>query len=147
MNRWFKPKSFMDLIENYNPFAFKKEDGDTEIFRTYKDVYLYTLKKLYLMFPRGYCDMCLFVHVRTQLPFTDSCQVVKSFKSMGVEDVELIDFRTQDLGRKVHLERVMKALHTISETKFNDAMFMEALIDFDVWLETVDNKELLEFCK
>lgn len=145
MNRWFNPKNFMDLIERFNPFGFKQENGDTQVFHTYKDCYYFTMRKLYLMFPRGYCDMALFLEAQTKLPFQDSLRVVKGWKTMGVGEVMMIDFRTNDRARSHELTLVMKALHTISETKFNEAMFAEALINFDVWMETVENKELLEF--
>lgn len=144
MNKWFSPKSFMDLIERYNPFGYKKEDGETCTFRTYKDAYLYSFKQLYLMFPRGYLDLVLFVSQQTKMPHADSVRIVKTWKSLEVTDVMLVDLRTNDNARKFDLMRIIKALHTISETRFNEAMFSEALVDFDLWLELEENKKLIE---
>lgn len=145
MNKWFNPKSFIDLIERFNPFGFKKEDGDTQAFKNYREAYLYAMKKLYLQFPRGYCDMALFVEAQTKIPFADALRVVKQWKSMGVEEVMLIELENADNDRRLSLMLVMKALHTISETKFNEAMFMEALQDFDLWLETEKLKKVNEY--
>ena len=145
MNKWFNPKSFIDLIERFNPFGFKKEDGDTQVFREYKDAYLYALKKLFLQFPRGYIDFTLYIEAQTKLPFADSVRVVRSWKTMDVNEVELIDLRSNDRARYLDLMKVMKCLHTISETKFNEAMFKQALMEFDLWLETVENKKLMDY--
>lgn len=145
MNKWFNPKSFVDLIMRYNPFGFKKENGDTCIFKTYTDCYLYALKKLYLQFPRGYIDMALFVEAQTKLPFNDSVRVVKSWKSMDIQETMLIDFTDEGVVPRYQLSGIMKALHTISETRFNDAMFLEAYQLFKNWQEMVKDKELLDF--
>ena len=145
MNKWFNPRSFVDLIERYNPFGFKKEDDDTCLFKNYTECYLYTLKKLYLQFPRGYIDMALFVEKRTHLPYNDSLRVVKGWKTMGIDEVMLIDFTSDDISTRYQLASIMKALHTISETRFNEALFYEAYALFKNWQEVVKDKELLDY--
>ena len=129
--RWFNPQDFADMIERFNPFGFKKSNGESLIFETYLGVYKYTLDKLTAMFPRGYVDLVLFLHEMTGMPANDCKQIVKSWKSLGVEETMLIEFWSASPDRSIQLKRIMQALHSLSGTHFNEAYFSEAMRELD----------------
>ena len=130
------PKDFVDLIERFNPFGFKKANGETQVFETYRDLYLYTIDQLSLEFPRGYIDLTLFLKDQMQIPFAESDRLVKNWKPLGITTDTLLLKTWEDTPeRKNFLRNVLVALHSISGTRFNEDMFLQALRDWDAMQE------------
>lgn len=131
--KWFNPRDFADFIERFNPFGFKQPNGEVCIFEDYGKLYEYTLKKLYESFPRGYLDLSLFLHEQTGMPIGDCEDVVRGWKREGISsDVHLLEEGWEpNVERDRYLVNLFKALHTISETKFDAAKFSQELVVFD----------------
>lgn len=139
---WLNPTSFEDLIKRFNPFGFKKSNGETEAFKDYGDLYLFTMRHLAAQFPRGYIDMVLFLEARTQMPTDYLKRLVKTFKPLGLKyDVFLLEYWNEERGAKEGMERIMKCLHTISETNFNQSYFNKAWETFSYEMEQAERYE------
>lgn len=136
MSRKINPRDFVELIEKYNPFGFKKPDGEVLAFETYKKLYVYTLEQLLEMFPRGYIDMTLFLQKQMNIPFHDAEMTVRSWGNVHLEsDTFVLELWKDDAVRLNNLKRVFMCLHEISGTKFDEVQFRQALMQFDLDFE------------
>ena len=121
----------------HNPFAIKVIDGSIKFFATYTDVYLYVLNVLYMGYPRGYVDLILLVSDLTRLKVSDCEQVFRDMRSIwGPTPEKMIVYKWDSTDRADHkgLEEVMKCLHIISGTQFDEEAFAKALDLFRIKL-------------
>lgn len=140
-----KASSFEDLIARYNPFGFKHEDGSSMAFDNYGEVYGYTLRSLTAQFPRGYIDIILYLHRQTQMPLTDCKATARGFRSLGLEaGIKLIEYWNPMTNPKFEFEQIMKALHTLSETKFDGNYFNDAWHKFQAEMEVTRRQARVE---
>ena len=133
---WFKPRDFVDLIERYNPFGLKQPDGDTRIFKDYSEVYLFVMNELYKKFPQGYIDLVVFLNEQTSMPVEVAEEFVREWNKYGISDsVKLLRLDVKDVQREIYLRQLMRGMHEISGTLFDEDMFIKALRLFDLKLE------------
>ena len=133
---WFKPRDFVELIESYNPFGLKQPDGDTRIFKDYSEVYLFVMNELYKKFPQGYIDLVVFLHEQTSMPVEVAEEFVREWNKYGISDsVNLLRLDVKDVQRDIYLRQLMRGMHEISGTLFDEDMFIKALRLFDLRLE------------
>lgn len=128
-----KAQSFEELMQRYNPFGYKQENGKVCMFANYKDVYLYTMERLYISFPRGYIDMVVFLTDMTGMPEHECKDIIETqFKQFNINDVlQLPDmWSTTSVYMSNVLVRIMQGLHTITETQFSPMYFQQALEEF-----------------
>lgn len=138
---WFNPQDFADLIERFNPFGFKEPGGKIRSFEDYGKVYEYTLEKLAMTFPRGYIDVPLFIHNETGMPIGDCENIVSDMKCYGLTEEEyLVEIWESGSERNTFFRQLLQGLHMISETKFSESYYIQALRNFDVSLEIIKQK-------
>lgn len=119
-----KAKSFEDLIKRFNPFGIKDEVGNSMVFEDYGEVYKYTISYLREHFPKGFIDVPLMLHQLTKVPLTDAQRFARNFKYISLNlDTWLIEWDCEELNPKYKCELLMRALHTLSETKFSPDYF------------------------
>lgn len=121
-----------DFVLKHNPFVFRDENGDLMFFKTYEDLYYETLERLFKAGPY-FIDMVLFVKDNVGMSFTDSKRFVNSWRSFGLrDDCYLFDWRgTDGVGfAKRDCREVLIGLHGLSETKFNESMYLSAFDRF-----------------
>lgn len=146
----FNYHSFEEMIERYNPFGFKYADGRICMFETYAEIYFYALKRLADDFEEGYVDLVLYVCKNTGLSISECESEVQRMRSLwGQKDHRFIDIKDFGEGTRDALKTLIKCLHTITETKFNEAAFDEAFAKFQdymnvVWTRKAAEEELKE---
>lgn len=145
--RVFKYADFAEMMEKYNPFALKNEKSEIKMFESYKDVYEYTLKRLYEKYPRGYIDLVLFVHEECGIPFADAEREVKGWRKVCPESIHLVEWHKKDAARDNDLRSIMFGFHLITETNFDERQFKEALLYFDTFLTSTKNAVLHELAR
>lgn len=136
-NTIYEAKDFETLIMQHNPFAIKATDGSIQFFATYSEVYLYVLNVLYIQYPRGYVDLILLVSDLTRLKAGDCEQVFRDMRSIwGATPEKMIVYKWDSTDRADHkgLEEVMKCLHIISGTQFDEEAFAKAMDLFRIKL-------------
>ena len=133
----YEAKDFETLIMQHNPFAIKAMDGRIHFFATYSEVYLYVLNVLYMQYPRGYVDLILLVSDLTKLKASDCEQVFRDMRSIwGATPEKMIVYKWDSTDRADHkgLEEIMKCLHIISGTQFDEEAFAKAMDLFRIKL-------------
>lgn len=133
----FEAKDFETLIMQHNPFAVKAMDGRIQFFTNYCEVYEYVLNILYCQYPRGYVDLVLLVSDLTRLKVGDCELVFRDMRSIWGETPErMIAYNWDSTDRTDHkgLEEVMKCLHIISGTQFDEEAFAQAMDQFRIKL-------------
>lgn len=131
----FNYRDFEEMIEKYNPFGFKKENGEICMFETYKEAYIYALRKLGEDFKAGFVDLPLYISKNTGMIIQEAEREAARMRSLwGKNDVMLIDLRTFH-GSDNQLKNFIKCLHLITETKFDETSFQEALVWFKSYME------------
>lgn len=124
---------FESLIEQHNPFAIKDTDGKIQFFKSYEEAYLYVLCALNAYFKRGYVDIILLVNILTQLPVRDCEMLFRQMRSLWGENAERMinyDWDTCCSRDSGGVTDVMKCLHLITETKFDEQAFDKACNQF-----------------
>ena len=116
------------FIELYNPLAFKDTSGSIMYFKTYADCYKELLERIYKSGPY-LIDCVVFCMDNYGMKIQDAKRFVNSWQRyVGLgEDFVLIDWKNGGKARDVQLEQVARALHLLSETKFQKDMFLFAL--------------------
>lgn len=125
-----KADSIAEMIQKYNPFFFK-EGNEVKSFKDYGEVYLYALKLLEKHFPRGYIDVPLFLHIATGQPLA-VCEreIKKSSMLVTVNGGIILCEAVNGEKPKEKYEKLMRALHTLSNTKFSQDYFNWAWEEF-----------------
>lgn len=123
-----KAENFEDLIKRFNPFGFKDKNKESMMFKDYGAVYIYTMRKLYEEFPRGYIDVALFLHKMTLQPLAVTTMFCKksTFVKCINKGVYLCEPDENGLPPKGCYANLMKAFHTLSETNFSQDYFNDA---------------------
>lgn len=136
MNKYFQLAWYQEVLTRHNPYGFTVPNTDKIVpldFPNIIEAYKYTLERLYLMFPRGYIDLTLFVAKNTPLDFRDAERYVATMKRLGIEkDVILIDGWTPSKKRDSTLKLIFIALHTATYTPFQEGFFLTAVNWFNV---------------
>lgn len=124
-------RDLAELVEKYNPFGFKDEKNDLMIFKDYDAAYYELLNRLYKAGPT-YIDLILFCHDNWGMKPVDASRFVNLWhRSCGItSETLLIDWQYGGAERDSILQRLAKAAHLITETKFNNDMFLNALNRF-----------------
>lgn len=133
----FKNCDFETLIETHNPFGIKAMDGSIQFFSNYTEVYLYVLNILFHQFGRGYVDLILLVNVLTGLRAGVCEEVFRSMKSIwGTSPERLIEYDWDCCTASGNRDTadILKCLHTITETKYDEQAFTKALELFRIKL-------------
>ncbi len=123
---------FTDLIARFNPLGFKTPEGRPRIFKNYTQIYLYTMRELEKKFPEGYIDLPLFLSEQLQISLKDAVSEVRQWQGMGIRDEEMrIDMRNKGAERNNALKMLMRALHKVASTTFDNECFEEAIENYD----------------
>lgn len=104
---------FEELIEKYNPFAFKDAKGEPMLFSDYGKIYEYLFKCLAEECPVGYIDLPLFMHKRTKMPLNDCKHFIGTWWKRG--EVVHLDWTYFPEVRPFLIDLV-DLFHKISET-------------------------------
>lgn len=126
-------KDISDVIEQYNPFAFKDAKNRIMIFKTYREAYFELLERIYKAGPLM-VDAVVFCVDNFGMEFRDAVRFVNLWYSVtGRRDHEYLFNWTVPAEAEQMAERFAKGMHTISETKFNKDLFKAA---FDSFIST-----------
>lgn len=125
-------QSFEDLMMRYNPFGYKQSDGKVCMFNTYYDAYLYTMEQLFIKFPRGYIDMVVFLNDMTQMPYLECSEIVVGQFGKELSDPVLLPegWDVNSAALSFTMMKIIKKLHTITETEYSPTEFQQALAKF-----------------
>lgn len=104
---------FEDMIEKYNPFAFKDAKGEAMLFSDYGKVYEYLFKTIAEECPAGYIDIPLFMNKRTGMPLLDCKRFVNTWWKK--DEVVHLDW-TFFPDVRAFLIELVTMFHKISET-------------------------------
>lgn len=140
MKKMIKSDVVEQLLRKFNPFGLRTKQGVPYEFLRLSEVYLHVMIKVYSLFPRGYIETALLVsELYAHLSFKECKSVAFYMKPMGIDDVNLVDYRSKEA--KDFFERLCKALHSICETTFASSDFSEAyrLFQNRMELEKVKN--------
>lgn len=113
--------NFAEYIKRYNPFGFVDEQRVPRHFKERRELYEYTIRRLYEDYPAGIIDPVTFLQKETQMPLRDCCNVVKR-NCEALED----GFLRAGKGCFVawmYLTHLFCCYHTISQTKFDRVEF------------------------
>lgn len=126
-----------NLIKEFNPFGFTLKDGSGLIHASVYDAYSAFLLNTWMQFPRGYIEMPLLIIANYRhLTYKDAVKLIKTFKPMGVEMIE--KFPGYDSPEaKPTLERICRALCTITGCSFNESAFKGA---FNILSNRIENE-------
>lgn len=126
-----------ELIERYNPFAFKDEKNRIEMYETYEKAYYELFRRIYAAGPKM-VDAVVFCVDTWGMTLADAQRFVALWRPMMRKKDELFQFDWKDGGteRDRDLEVFARGCHLISETRFNKDMFSYAL---ERWLHDMFN--------
>lgn len=125
----FKACDFESLIEQHNPFAIKESDGRISFFQDYAEAYLYVLTVLNAYFKKGYVDIIVLVSLLTQLPLRECESLFRQMQWLWGRSAEKLisyDWDTCCSNTNKDVADIMKCLHLITETKFDEQAFDRA---------------------
>ena len=125
-----KADGLAEMIQKYNPFFFK-EGNEILNFKNYGEVYLYALKLLKKHFPRGYIDVPLFLNIATGQPLAVCTEFTRrsSFLLTINGGIFLCESADGQMPKEKY-ERLMRALHVLSNTQFSQDYFNWAWEEF-----------------
>lgn len=120
------------IIEEHNPFFLKKQNNRICFFKDYIELYLYVLRKLREQFPKGYIEMALFLCDNCGTGITYGHELVRGWKKSGYDsDPILIEWNGDKTVRNLQLKLIMTCLHTLSGSRFDEALFKISIEKFD----------------
>lgn len=113
------------LIQQFNPFGLLNSAGEPQVFHNTSDAYLYVLVKLYVMAPRGFVEMPLFLaELYPHLSFPECKVLTTDMQTLGIYERNFVEYETKN-GKKF-LECLCRALHSLCESKFDSSAFEHA---------------------
>lgn len=116
-----------EYIRLYNPFAVRNEKDEMMIFKSYREVYLDMIERFYKASPRGYLDVVLFISDLYKMNLPNAEDTFRGMKKLGVTEIMQICWREMHGCDDEALRRLLKGFHTISETRFDESRFRDAL--------------------
>lgn len=130
-------EDFFTLMEKYNPLAFREPDGKVASYKDYAAAYEDCIEKAHAESLRGYFDVPLFLMHHCAMDRRSAEDYVPNFIRAGVLErdvcgavgVTLIDWSDYKYLR-AFFERFLTGMHSLIETKFDKAMFLQALNHF-----------------
>lgn len=127
-----------NLIKEYNPFGFTLKDGSGLIHASVYEAYSNFLLHVWMDFPRGYIEMPLLIIANYRhLSYKDAVRLVKTFKPMGVEMIEKFPGYASTEAKE-SLERICRALCTITGCGFNESAFKGA---YTLLMNRIENEK------
>lgn len=115
-----------ELITQHNPFAIKRK-GEIKCFDSYEDCYLFVFREIIRKYPRGFVDVSLLIHELTGCRLGEAYSLVRKITPLLHNELYLyLDFRDFPESTFSQLETLFRALHTISETKFDAKAWLNA---------------------
>lgn len=134
------------FICSRNPFAIRKVSGEFMEFENYAQCYRYVFNHLRKTYKRGYVAIHVLVSDLCSLRPCEVDFVVANLRHVwGEEDYRVLDYPANYAywgdGCKDELRIILRSLHVISGTDFDEKAFQEALalVRSDVDLERIDN--------
>lgn len=126
------------LLKEFNPFGFTLKDGSGLIHASVYEAYSNFLLNVWIDFPRGYIEMpLLIIGNYRHLSYRDAVHVVESFKPMGVEMIEKFPGYDSPEAKET-LERICRALCTITGCAFNESAFRGA---YNLLMNRIENEK------
>lgn len=132
-----KEADFGSIMSKYNPLGFKEKNGEISTFADYRAAYVEMLDRLFMLFPKGYVDVDLFVVETYGVRLSDSWQLLGNFVDVGLikryDDelpAALFLMRWDVKSEYFKMEQFATALHFLTGTTFNRSMFLEAVAIF-----------------
>lgn len=126
-----KTSSFEETIKKYNPFGVRDEKGEPMMFEDYGKCYLHVLKQLKKQFPRGFIDVPLFLMTLSRIPLNDARRFAKNSPFIKMDrEIYLCPWEDEKSNTKYLAELLMRALHTLTETKFSTDFYNAAWNEF-----------------
>ena len=128
--------SIEEYITKHNPFVFKNEKNEFEYYPTYKEAYVALFKRMHKLFPKGYVEMVLFLIAHCSYLLCDAKNDVDRWRKLGYQgDPQVIDWSGRDRDPTIQLMIICRCMHTITETPFDEAMFSDAINEFNYYLK------------
>lgn len=124
---------FGALIEKHNPFGVKSTDGNIRLFEDYAEAYLYVLTILHIHFKRGYVDMVVLISILTSVNSNACFETFNTMKCLwGNREDRLCSFPWGSIDIKEWSDAIliMRCLHLLTETQFDQGQFDRALYEF-----------------
>lgn len=115
-----------ELITKHNPFAIKRR-GQIKCFENYEDCYLFVFREIIRKYPRGFIDVPLLIHELTECKLGEAYSLVRKITPLLNNELYLyLDFRDFPESTFRQLSNLFRALHTISETSFDESAWLDA---------------------
>lgn len=126
-----KAKDFEDLVKRVNPFGIRDEKGTAMTFNDYGKCYFFVLCFLYEKYPKGFIDVPLFLHELMGNTLNDARRIAKKLPFITTEnEIFLCAWIDKVSKPKQQAEMLMRALHTLSDTKFSTDFYNWAWDEF-----------------
>lgn len=123
---------FVEAMRTYNPLAFKKPDGQVEVYKDWCCAYVEMLERCYTAAPKGYLDCLLFLidNYGMNRGYAKSF-LVNFIKSGALDDETEFPFGVILVDWKGDFEEQMRrfavGLHNVTETRLQNDKFKEAV--------------------
>lgn len=119
-----KAGKFQGIIEKVNPFGICDENGEPLIFADYARLYYFVLMFAKTRFPKGFIDIPLLLHQLIQISLPDARRLAKRLPFIKTEcEIFLCGWEDKESNPKFQAEQLMRALHSLSDTKFSQDFF------------------------
>ena len=114
------------------------QTGEAMLFKDVTEAYFYVMVKVLTLFPRGYVDIVLLLcHLYPQCSSFEIGRMKRTVtKTTATDDVELVKVWNARESENFY-RQLMVGLHAVSETKFNNVAFLNALEQFKLKVETL----------
>ena len=141
MNKYFHLEDYESTIATYNPFGMVQYFGRPLCFNSLDAAYFYLFRSLLTQFPKGYIDLVVFIHENTHCKNMDARSFVKSLEKLGIKDVSIVPLHESSAVLENYFENLCIALHSITESKYDRAFFLDALQRYYNYLEIIKEKK------
>lgn len=136
MNLLTNNNELREFINKINPFLIRDDTGNLLVFKDYGECYLYTLKFLRDKFKRGFIDVPLAVYLLTRVSPNDARRIAKKLPFLILaSEIYLCPWEDKKSNPKFKAEQIMRALHSLSDTKFSTDFFNWAWDEFMKFVE------------
>lgn len=145
MKNLYSKEDITDYIRKFSPYFFKDVNGKISVFQTRRSLYYFTMVALYVMFPKWYVVMSLFISHHCGVPKEDAMQLVQICGFQNDEiffngKIRLTCNNDDGLNSlKIFLKNICEKLHNLSGSEFDSNAFDLAFIDFTCYLINYSN--------